>query len=160
MAKLLAAAPHQIRHRAFCQVVKFGLMAFPSKLLGRLFVRRKQLKWKSIFADLAVLPRQVLAHLKRLDGTVSRPERCGSGAKFLGRVGGQMGSATDKIKGVANQVGGKVKEGVGKAIGDEEMRVEGVAQQIKGKVQKTVGDAKSAAKDIADRASDKGQEKL
>ena len=71
-----------------------------------------------------------------------------------------MGSATDKIKGVANQVGGKVKEGVGKAIGDDEMRVEGVAQQIKGKAQKTIGDAKSAVKDFADKVSDKADKKL
>ena len=71
-----------------------------------------------------------------------------------------MGSATDKIKGVANQVGGKVKEGVDKAIGSEEMRVKGVAQQIKGKGQKTIGDAKSAVKDIAGKVSDKADEKL
>ncbi len=71
-----------------------------------------------------------------------------------------MGSATDKIKGVANQVGGKVKEGVGKAIGNDEMRVKGVAQQIKGKAQKTVGDAKSAVKDAADKVADTAHEKL
>src|SRR4029079_15222294 len=40
-----------------------------------------------------------------------------------------MVSATYKIKGAANQVGGKVKEGVGKAIGNEQMQVEGMAQQ-------------------------------
>jgi uncharacterized protein YjbJ (UPF0337 family) len=30
---------------------------------------------------------------------------------------------TDKIKGVANQAGGNIKEGVGKAIGTEQMPV-------------------------------------
>jgi len=34
-----------------------------------------------------------------------------------------MGSMTDKVKGVANQAGGKIKEGVGKAIGTEQMQV-------------------------------------
>ena len=52
-----------------------------------------------------------------------------------------MGSATDKIKGVANQAGGKIKEGVGKAIGNEQMQVEGMAQRAKGKVQQKVGRA-------------------
>ena len=36
-----------------------------------------------------------------------------------------MGSTNDKIKRVANQAGGKIKEGVGKAIGNEQMQVEG-----------------------------------
>jgi hypothetical protein len=35
----------------------------------------------------------------------------------------------DKVKGVANQAGGKVKGGVGKAIGNEQMQVKGLAQQ-------------------------------
>jgi uncharacterized protein YjbJ (UPF0337 family) len=71
-----------------------------------------------------------------------------------------MGSMTDKIKGVANQAGGKAKESVGKAIGNEQMQVEGLAQQAKGKVQKKVGDAKSTIKDAADKLADKAHEKL
>ena len=71
-----------------------------------------------------------------------------------------MGSATDKIKGVANQVGGKVKEGVGKAIGNEQMQVEGMAQQVKGKTQQKVGEAKSTIKDAADKIADKAHEKF
>jgi uncharacterized protein YjbJ (UPF0337 family) len=71
-----------------------------------------------------------------------------------------MGSATDKIKGVANQVGGKVKEGVGKAIGNEQMQVEGMAQQVKGKTQRKVGEVKSTIKDVADKVADKAHEKL
>jgi len=66
-----------------------------------------------------------------------------------------MGSGTDKIKGVANQAGGKVKEGVGKAIGNEQMEVEGKGQQVKGKVQQKVGEAKSNIKDAADKAHKK-----
>ncbi len=49
-----------------------------------------------------------------------------------------MGSATDKIKGVANQAGGKIKEGVGKAIGNEQMQVEGKARELKGEARQTV----------------------
>ena len=71
-----------------------------------------------------------------------------------------MGSGTDKIKGVANQVGGKVKEGVGKAIGNEQMQVEGMAQQVKGQTQRKVGEAKSAVKDVADKVAGKAHEKL
>lgn len=71
-----------------------------------------------------------------------------------------MGSFTDKVKGVANQVGGKAKESVGKAIGNEQMQVEGLARQVKGKVQKKVGDAKSTIKDVADDLADKAHEKL
>ena len=71
-----------------------------------------------------------------------------------------MSSGTDKIKGVANQAGGKIKEGVGKAIGNEQMEVEGEGQQVKGKVQQKVGEAKSTIKDATDKVADKAHEKL
>ena len=71
-----------------------------------------------------------------------------------------MGSGTDKIKGVANQAGGKIKEGVGKAIGNEQMQAEGMGQQVKGKVQQKVGEAKSTIKDAADKVADKAHKKL
>lgn len=71
-----------------------------------------------------------------------------------------MSSTTDKIKGVANQVGGKIKEEVGEAVGSKKMEGEGVAQQVKGKVQQKVGEAKDAVKDTADRLADKAHEKL
>ena len=71
-----------------------------------------------------------------------------------------MGSLTDKIKGVANQAGGKAKQGLGKAIGNEQMQAEGMAQQVEGKVQKKVGDAKSTIKGAADKVADKAHEKL
>lgn len=66
-----------------------------------------------------------------------------------------MGSMTDKVKGYANQAGGKAKEGLGKAIGNEQMQVEGLAQQAKGKVQQKVGEAKETIKDAADKAHEK-----
>lgn len=71
-----------------------------------------------------------------------------------------MSSTTDKIKGVANQAGGKVKQGIGRVIGNEQMQAEGMAQQVKGKVQQKVGEAKSTVKDAANRVADKANEKL
>jgi uncharacterized protein YjbJ (UPF0337 family) len=71
-----------------------------------------------------------------------------------------MGSVTDKAKGLANQAGGKLKEGVGKAIGNEQMQAEGLAQQVKGKVQHKVGEAKDAVKGAANKISEKANETL
>ena len=71
-----------------------------------------------------------------------------------------MGSTGDKIKGVANQVGGKIKEETGDLLGNKQMEGEGAAQKIKGKVQQSVGDAKSKVKDAADAVADKTREKL
>ena len=71
-----------------------------------------------------------------------------------------MSSTTDKIKGAANQVGGKIKEGVGKAIGNEHMQAEGNVQQIKGKAQQKVGEAKDAVKGAANSVADSVNDKL
>jgi uncharacterized protein YjbJ (UPF0337 family) len=60
-------------------------------------------------------------------------------------------STTDKIKGVANQAAGSVKQGVGKMTGDHQMQAEGAAQELKGKAQKAVGDVKGAVKDAANK---------
>lgn len=71
-----------------------------------------------------------------------------------------MGSGTDKIKGVANQAGGKIKEEVGEAVGNKKMQGEGMAQQVKGKAQQKIGEAKSSIKDAADDIADKANKKL
>ncbi len=63
-----------------------------------------------------------------------------------------MGSTTDKIKGVANEAAGNVKQGVGKAVGSDKMQAEGKVQEIKGKGQKAMGDAKAATKDAVNKA--------
>jgi uncharacterized protein YjbJ (UPF0337 family) len=63
-----------------------------------------------------------------------------------------MSSITDKIKGVANEVVGTVKEAAGHALGDEKLEVEGSAQKLKGKAQETLGDAKDAVKKVIDKA--------
>ena len=51
-------------------------------------------------------------------------------------------STTDKVKGTAREVGGKVKEETGKAIGNPDLEDGGTAEKIGGKVEKKVGDVK------------------
>ncbi|PRH85608.1 CsbD family protein [Labrys okinawensis] len=63
-----------------------------------------------------------------------------------------MSSATDKVKGIANQVAGSVKEGVGKAVGNREMEAEGAIQKAKGEVQEAKGKVKDAVKSAIDKA--------
>ena len=50
--------------------------------------------------------------------------------------------AKDQVKGVGNQVGGRVRNAVGGATGDTSEQVKGKAQEVKGKVQEAVGHAK------------------
>ncbi len=57
-----------------------------------------------------------------------------------------MSSTTDKVKGVANQAAGKVKQGIGEATDDPALKNEGHLQEAKGRIQKAVGDAKDAIK--------------
>jgi uncharacterized protein YjbJ (UPF0337 family) len=52
----------------------------------------------------------------------------------------------DRVKGSAEQIKGKVKEGVGKMTGDTKTEAEGKADQVKGKVQNTVGGIKDTIK--------------
>jgi len=51
---------------------------------------------------------------------------------------------TDKIKGKANEVAGKVKRGVGEAFDDKELKESGDRQEAKGDMQKVVGKVKGA----------------
>ncbi|AQY68078.1 CsbD family protein [Pseudomonas veronii] len=57
-----------------------------------------------------------------------------------------MSSTSDKVKGVANEAVGNIKQGVGKVTGNDKLRAEGVVQEKKGEVQKAVGDIKDAVK--------------
>ena len=59
-----------------------------------------------------------------------------------------MGSTTDKIKGMANEAAGNVKQAVGKAVGSTKMEAEGVVQERKGEAQQAVGKAKDAVKKV------------
>ncbi|MDI1285172.1 MAG: CsbD family protein [Reyranella sp.] len=61
-----------------------------------------------------------------------------------------MSSTTDKVKGAANQVVGKVKQGVGEATNDSALKGEGRLQEAKGDAQKAVGKVKDAIKKAAD----------
>ncbi|MBB2961055.1 CsbD family protein [Methylobacterium sp. R2-1] len=62
-----------------------------------------------------------------------------------------MSSTTDKIKGLANEAVGTIKQGVGNATGNDKLVAEGKAQELKGEAQKTVGDVKDGAKTLADK---------
>ena len=63
-----------------------------------------------------------------------------------------MGSTADKVKGVANEAAGNVKQVVGKTVGNKTMEVEGVVQERKGEAQQAVGKAKDAVKKVIDNA--------
>ncbi|MDE1166165.1 MAG: CsbD family protein [Pseudomonas sp.] len=55
-----------------------------------------------------------------------------------------MSGTSDKIKGLANEAIGNVKQAVGKATGNEELQVKGVVQEKKGEAQQVVGKVKDA----------------
>src|ERR1700722_11134858 len=71
-----------------------------------------------------------------------------------------MGSTADKIKGTANEVIGKAKQGIGEATGSYRLEGEGAIQEVKGKGQKAVGDAKDATKDAVNKAAAAANRKL
>lgn len=62
-----------------------------------------------------------------------------------------MGSTSDKIKGVANEAAGNIRQGVGKATDDHEMHDKGVLQERKGEAQQDRGEAKEQLKRTIDR---------
>lgn len=66
-----------------------------------------------------------------------------------------MSSTTDKIKGVANDAIGNIKQGIGKVVGSDKLQAEGKAQEVKGDIQKSVGATKDAVKDAANAAAKK-----
>ncbi len=55
--------------------------------------------------------------------------------------------ADDKAKNAAQDVGGKIKEGVGKATGNDSKVAEGRAEQTSAKVKKAGENIKDAVKD-------------
>jgi uncharacterized protein YjbJ (UPF0337 family) len=63
-----------------------------------------------------------------------------------------MSSTGDKVKGMANEAVGNVKQGVGKATDNSKLQAEGKAQEVKGEAQQTVGNAKDAVKKGVDKA--------
>jgi len=63
-----------------------------------------------------------------------------------------MSSTTDKIKGMANEAAGAVKQSTGKAVGNPNLEVKGTLQKGKGEAQQAVGKAKDAVKKVIDKA--------
>jgi uncharacterized protein YjbJ (UPF0337 family) len=61
-----------------------------------------------------------------------------------------MSSTTDKIKGLANEAVGNIKQGIGSATGNDKLQAEGKAQELKGEAQRTVGETKDGIKNVAD----------
>ncbi|MFC6338464.1 CsbD family protein [Pseudomonas sp. CCM 7891] len=57
-----------------------------------------------------------------------------------------MSSTADKVKGLANEAVGNVKQGIGKVTGNDKLRAEGVIQEKKGEAQQVVGKTKDAVK--------------
>jgi uncharacterized protein YjbJ (UPF0337 family) len=62
-----------------------------------------------------------------------------------------MSSDQDRTRGAANDLGGKIKEGMGKLTGDKSLESEGHMDQAKGKAQKALGDVKDALNPGPDR---------
>jgi uncharacterized protein YjbJ (UPF0337 family) len=60
-----------------------------------------------------------------------------------------MSSATDRMKGTANQAIGRAKRRVGQAVGSNRLKGEGAYQEAKGIVQHTVGKARGVIKKAA-----------
>ncbi|RYE69310.1 MAG: CsbD family protein [Oxalobacteraceae bacterium] len=58
-----------------------------------------------------------------------------------------MSGTSDKIKGVANEAVGNLKQGVGKVTGNEELQVKGAVQEKKGEAQQVEGEVKNTVKD-------------
>jgi len=54
---------------------------------------------------------------------------------------------TDRIKGMAHQAKGAVKEAAGKVTGDTKTEAEGKAEKVAGKVQNAAGGVKDTVKD-------------
>ena len=61
-----------------------------------------------------------------------------------------MGSTADKIKGMANEAAGNVKQAAGKAFNKPEWEAEGAAQELKGEAQQALGKGKDAVKNVVD----------
>ena len=53
----------------------------------------------------------------------------------------------DRIKGIADQAKGNVKEVMGKIVGDAKLRADGKADKLKGKIENAVGGAKDSVRD-------------
>jgi uncharacterized protein YjbJ (UPF0337 family) len=71
-----------------------------------------------------------------------------------------MGSASDKLSGLANEAAGNVKQGVGKLTGSKKLQAKGMVQEAKGDAQKAAGAAKAGVKEAANKAAESANKKL
>lgn len=62
-----------------------------------------------------------------------------------------MGSASDKAKGMGNELAGNVKQAAGKMTDNPKLQGEGIAQERKGEAQQAVGKAKDTVKNAVDK---------
>jgi uncharacterized protein YjbJ (UPF0337 family) len=60
----------------------------------------------------------------------------------------------DRIKGAAQDIGGKVQETAGRAFGDKQTQAEGVVRQVAGNAQNLYGQAKDNLSSAASSAQD------
>jgi uncharacterized protein YjbJ (UPF0337 family) len=68
-----------------------------------------------------------------------------------------MGSASDKLSGMANEAAGNVKRGVGKLTGSKKLQAKGMVQEAKGGAQRAAGAAKAGVKDAASNVADSAE---
>lgn len=59
-----------------------------------------------------------------------------------------MSELTDKVSGIANEVGGKIKQAVGDVTGSDKTKAEGATQEAKGDVEHGVGNVKGGVKSV------------
>lgn len=57
----------------------------------------------------------------------------------------------DRVKGMAQQGKGAIKEAAGKVMGDEKLKAEGKMDKMEGKVRNAIGGAKDAIRDAEKR---------
>jgi uncharacterized protein YjbJ (UPF0337 family) len=59
-----------------------------------------------------------------------------------------MGGLGDKLEGKADELKGKVKEGIGDATDNPDLQAEGRGDRVEGKVEQAIGEAKEAWEDV------------
>ena len=65
---------------------------------------------------------------------------------------------SDRLKGTAQELGGKAQSGFGKVAGDDSSYVEGTAREMGGKAQNVFGQVKDQVRDIAGNAPGNAQD--
>lgn len=61
---------------------------------------------------------------------------------------------TDRLKGAAQELGGRLQQGYGGLAADRSAQVEGVAREMGGKTKRLYGEAKDQVGDVVDEAED------